>query len=72
MRLLRRRRTPRPLQPGELIDTSTPEGLARFYEIFGNLPKRRSLPPPMPNPDGWSLAQYVLDEREEWYRGEST
>lgn len=72
MRWFRRKKKPLPLQPGELIDTSTPEGRERFYEIFGNLPKMRDSPKPLPWLAGVDIAQYVLDEREEWYRGEST
>jgi hypothetical protein len=72
VRWFRRKRKPLPLQPGEFIDGTTPEGVARAYEIFGHLPKMRDAPKPLPNPYGISLAQYVLDEREEWYRGEST
>ncbi len=63
MRWFRRRRRPRPLVPGELIDTSTPEGRARAYEIFGHLPKMRESPKPWPNPDGISLSQIVIEMR---------
>lgn len=72
MTWLRRRPAPRPLQPGEFIDGTTPEGVARAYEIFGHLPKRRESPKPIPWLAGIDIAQIVLDEREEWYRGEST
>lgn len=59
----RRRRKPRPLVPGELIDTSTPEGRARFYEVWGSLPEVRDSPTPAPNPYGISLAEYVIEDR---------
>ncbi|HEX8003798.1 MAG TPA: hypothetical protein VF519_14020 [Mycobacteriales bacterium] len=63
MRWFRRRRAPRPLVPGELIDTNTPEGRARFDEVFGHLPKRRSSPEPLPWLAGIDIAQIVIDQR---------
>jgi hypothetical protein len=73
MRWFRKRRKPAPFRPGgEIIDTSTPEGRARFAETFGRMPKVRDSPEPAPNPHGISLSALVLEEREEWYRGEST
>lgn len=72
MRWFRKRRKPAPLRPGELIDTTTPEGRARFWETFGAMPKVRDSPDPAPNPYGISLSALVLEEREAWYRGEYT
>jgi hypothetical protein len=63
VRLFRRRREPRPFVPGELIDTSTPEGLARFHEVFRGLPKMRDSPEPLPWLAGIDIAQIVIDHR---------